>query len=258
MSLATVDRVLNERPGVRSVTIKKVQAAIDQLGYVRDTAAANLARRRVYRLLFILPDTNSEFVLSLRDQIQEQADKLANDRTELSLVLVSPFQTQDVVVTLDGLDATATDGIALLSPETPSIRDAIKRVRDKGIAVVTLVSDLPSSERNHFVGVDNISAGRTAAQLMGRFVRRPGKILFITGSRKARAVSSSPSSGCTSTRRPSVSYIPGLNWIVTWAGVSSRWYRGTSRPARCGPSKGNRLVPNVTRSRSTWHDCAGF
>ena len=43
VSLATVDRVLNERPGVRAVTIKKVKAAIDQLGYVRDTAAANLA-----------------------------------------------------------------------------------------------------------------------------------------------------------------------------------------------------------------------
>ncbi len=186
MSLATVDRVLNERPGVRSVTIKKVQVAIAELGYIRDTAAANLARRRIYNLLFVLPDTDNEFVLALRDQIDEQAKKLSNDRTELSLVLATPFDAQDFVAVLDRVNPRDTDGVVIFSPETPSVRDAIKRLRDKGVAVVTLVSDLPSSERDHFVGIDNVSAGRTAAQLMGRFIRRSGKILFITGSRFAR------------------------------------------------------------------------
>lgn len=186
VSLATVDRVLNERPGVRSVTIKKVHAAIAQLGYIRDTAAANLARRRIYNLLFVLPDTENEFVKALRHEIVEQSEKLSTDRTELSLALAAPFDAQDFASALDQIDPAETDGVAIFSPETPSVRDAIKRVRDKGVAVVTLVSDVPSSERDHFVGVDNVSAGRTAAQLMGRFVRRPGKILFITGSRFAR------------------------------------------------------------------------
>ncbi len=186
VSLATVDRVLNERPGVRQVTIKKVRAAIAELGYIRDTAAANLARQRVYRLLFVLPDTQNEFVRMLRTQIEEQGDRLANERTELSVALAAPFDAQDFVAALDRIDPANTDGVAIFSPETPSVRDAVNRVRDNGIAVVTLVSDLPSSERDHFVGIDNVSAGRTAAQLMGRFIRRSGKILFITGSRFAR------------------------------------------------------------------------
>ena len=186
VSLATVDRVLNGRPGVRRATIDKVNKAIAELGYIRDTAAANLARRRVYRLHFILPDTANEFVMALRRQILEQAENLANDRTELSYELASPFDAKDIVAILDQLDPARTDGVAIFSPETPSVRDAIKRLRDKGIAVVTLVSDLPTSDRQHFVGIDNVSAGRTAGQLMGRFIRRPGKLLFITGSRFAR------------------------------------------------------------------------
>ena len=177
---------MNERPGVRKVTIKKVHAAIAELGYIRDTAAANLARQRVYRLLFVLPDTGNEFVLALRQQIDEQAEKLSNERTELSLALAKPFDAQDFVSVLDRIEPEETDGVAIFGPETPSVRDAVKRVRDRGVAVVTLVSDLPSSERDHFVGIDNVSAGRTAAQLMGRFIRRPGKILFITGSRFSR------------------------------------------------------------------------
>ncbi|WP_377189151.1 LacI family DNA-binding transcriptional regulator [Ruegeria meonggei] len=186
VSLATVDRVLNRRPGVRAVTVQKVQKAIDELGYVRDTAAANLARNRVYNFLFVLPDTDNEFVEALSTQIGEQSWDQFIERTRMTIKKVAPFDPQDIVEILDGVDGRDVDGVAVFGPETPSVRDAVKRVRDKGVPVVALVSDLPSSDRDHFVGIDNVSAGRTAAQLMGRFVHRPGKVLVLTGSRLAR------------------------------------------------------------------------
>ncbi len=186
VSLATVDRVLNVRPGVRSVTIEKVNTAIAELGYVRDTAAANLARQRFYRLLFILPETGNEFVVALEQAIAEQSAKLHHLRTTLETLSVPPFDPQAIVDALDSLDPGQTDGVAVFGPETPSVRDAVRRARARGIAVVAFVSDLPTSDRHHFVGIDNIAAGRTAASLMGRFVRGPGRILVITGSRLAR------------------------------------------------------------------------
>jgi LacI family transcriptional regulator len=186
VSLATVDRVLNRRPGVRAVTVQKVHKAIDELGYVRDTAAANLARNRVYNFLFVLPDADNEFVEALSTQIGEQSRDQFIERTRMTIKRVAPFDPQDIVEILDGVDGRDVDGVAVFGPETPSVRDAVKRVRDKGVPVVALVSDLPSSDRDHFVGIDNVSAGRTAAQLMGRFVHRPGKVLVLTGSRLAR------------------------------------------------------------------------
>ena len=186
VSLATVDRVLNRRPGVRAVTVQKVQKAIDELGYVRDTAAANLARNRVYNFLFVLPDTDNEFVEAISSQIAEQSRDQFIERTRIAIKKVAPFEPQDIVNILDAVDGLDVDGVAVFGPETPSVRDAVKRLRDKGVPVVALVSDLPSSERDHFVGIDNVSAGRTAAQLMGRFVHREGKVLVLTGSRLAR------------------------------------------------------------------------
>lgn len=186
VSLATVDRVLNGRPGVRSVTIEKVNKAIADLGYVRDTAAANLARKRHYRLRFIIPDSANEFMIALDKEIAAQGAKIRHQRTTLQRVSVPPFDPRAVVDALDALDPQTTDGVAVIGVETASVRDAVKRARAKGIAVIALVSDLPSSERDHFVGIDNIAAGRTAARLMGRFVRRAGRILVITGSRLAR------------------------------------------------------------------------
>ena len=186
VSLATVDRVLNGRPGVRPVTIEKVNRAITQLGFVRDTAAANLARRRQYRLVFLLPEADNEFIHALDAEILAQSDRLLHQRTRLEKRTVSSFDPQPTVQALDALDRDTTDGVAVFGPETPSVRDAINRARDRDIAVASLVSDLPSSNRQHFVGIDNMAAGRTAAVLMGRFVRCPGRILVVAGSRLAR------------------------------------------------------------------------
>jgi LacI family transcriptional regulator len=187
VSLATVDRVLNDRPGVRSATIERVNRAIDEIGYVRDTAAANLARRRVYRLVFMLPDVQGEFFGALQNQIVAQAKLLANERTRLDTISTTAFEPLDIVNALDKLQPQEVDGVAILAPETPQVRDAVVRARSRGIAVVTIVSDLPSSTRDHFVGIDNINAGKTAARLLGSIMSpEPKNILVVTGSRYAR------------------------------------------------------------------------
>lgn len=187
VSLATVDRVLNARPGVRRVTIDRVNSAIRELGYVRDTAAANLARRRIYNLLFILPETNNEFIAALESEIAAQSERLSIERTRLSTMKAPAFDPQELVRIIDTVDPAEFDGIAVFGPETPSVRDAARKVKEKGVAVVSLVSDLPRTSRDHFVGIDNVQAGKTAAQLIGRFAARdPGQILVITGSRLAR------------------------------------------------------------------------
>jgi LacI family transcriptional regulator len=187
VSLATIDRVLNSRPGVREVTIERVNHAIQELGYVRDAAAANLARGRTYDFLFVLPASDNEFITSLEMQINEFSKSLAADRTTLKIFKVEAFDPRAMARIISDLDPDMVDGIAIFGPETPSVRDAIDQIRKRGVLVVALVSDLPSSARDAFVGIDNIAAGRTAGQLMGRFVQGDtGKILVITGSMLAR------------------------------------------------------------------------
>lgn len=187
VSLATVDRVLNERPGVRKITVEKVNRAIADLGYVRDTAAANLARGRFYRFLFILPATHNEFVDLIERQITDLSAGLKRDRTQVSCSLVPAFDPMALADAINALDPAQVDGVAIFGPETPSVRDSISRLRAHGVSVVSLVSDIPSSERNAYVGIDNIAAGRTAAQLMGRFLGPvTGDVLVVTGSMLAR------------------------------------------------------------------------
>lgn len=187
VSLATVDRVLNARPGVREKTVKKVNQAIADLGYVRDTAAANLARGRVYNFVFILPSNENEFLASLEAQIDQLSLSLRHERTRLSFVRVAAFDPVALARAIDAIDSTKVDGVAIFGPETPSVRDSIAHLKANGLTVVSLVADIPSSERDHYVGIDNVAAGRTAAQLLGRFIGpREGSVLVLTGSMLAR------------------------------------------------------------------------
>ena len=187
MSLATVDRVLNERPGVRSVTIRKVQEAIDQLGYVRDTAAANLARQKTYQFVFVLPDWKGQFLASLEKAIAEIAQNGPQDRTDVRTIRVPNHDHTLLAKILGEMDPSNVDGLAIMAKETPVVRDAIADIKKRGIPVVSLVSDQPNSDRDHFVGIDNIAAGRTAATLLGRFTGgKRGKMIVVITNRHSR------------------------------------------------------------------------
>ncbi len=187
VSLATVDRVLNARPGVRQKTIDRVNEAIDSLGYIRDLSAANLARQRVYRFAFVLPEGPDQFVETLRASLQEAAANGQSDRLGIKQYRIPPRDPHAIVGVLQRIGNSHYEGVAIMAPETPEVRDAILRLKEQGIAVVALVSDLPTSGRDWFVGTNNIAAGRTAGQLMGQFQKDPnGKILVVSSSMLAR------------------------------------------------------------------------
>jgi len=187
VSLATVDRVLNERPGVREKTAERVHKAIVKLGYVRDTHAANLARQREYKFVFVLPEGPGQFVDTLKAALVEACAANAADRLSAQVVSVPLNDPHAVVRELRIVQSASPNGVAIMATETPEVRDAVLRLKASGVPVVALVADLPSSERDYFVGIDSISAGRTAGLLMGRFVRKTkGVILVATPSMLAR------------------------------------------------------------------------
>ncbi|MFQ0812814.1 LacI family transcriptional regulator [Brucella anthropi] len=191
VSLATVDRVLNERPGVRAKTRDRVMAAMNTLGYVRDVGAANLARGRLYQFDFILPDNENTFMLSLRAELQAATERALAERILVNLVLVPAFDEVALVKALDECAARPVgrrpDGVAFVAVDTDPVRAACARLGEQGIHAVTLVSDLGQSTRTHYVGVDNGAAGRTAARLLGLFANgTEGALAVVAGSLKVR------------------------------------------------------------------------
>lgn len=187
VSLATVDRVLNARSGVRQKTIEKVNKAIKNIGFVRDISAANLARRKEYRLVFILPDRSDQFIGLIRAAIEEASVTLIQQRTSVSILSIPANDPHAIVQVMDALSADEVDGVAIMAPETPQVRDAILKLKSNGISVVAFVSNQPTADCDHFVGINNTAAGRTAATLIGRFLGgRKGAVLVVTDTMQSR------------------------------------------------------------------------
>lgn len=191
VSLATVDRVLNDRPGVREPTRDRVRQAIQRLGFVRDVAAANLAKSRVYPLTFILPSNDNSFMEALRAEVDGARLRGQTERTAISIKTVRAFDADALAGALDAvLDVPESEwpaGVAVVAIDAEPVREAVNRLREADIPVVTLVSDLPESARSHFAGIDNEAAGRTAASLMGRFLAgQSGHVAVVAGSLQVR------------------------------------------------------------------------
>ena len=85
VSLATVDRVLNDRTGVREDTVKRVSEAVEKIGFSRNISAANLARSKSYRFLFLLPRSGDQFLSEVLLRIVEAnaAFVLADTRADV-------------------------------------------------------------------------------------------------------------------------------------------------------------------------------
>ncbi|MBS7545635.1 LacI family DNA-binding transcriptional regulator [Ancylobacter oerskovii] len=181
VSLATADRVLNGRAGVREATADRVRDVVARLGYRPNAAAARLARGETYRFCFVLPSGPNVFMRQLAEQVTNTAEWLSAHNAYIDLVRVDVFAPETLASTLEGLIGRY-DGVAVVALDHPRVRSAIDDLTAAGMVVVTLVSDVPSSHRRHYVGVDNIAAGRTAGTLIGRFAGgRTGSVGLIVG-----------------------------------------------------------------------------
>ena len=187
VSLATVDRVLNGRPGVRQKTVEKVNGAVERLGYVRDINAANLARQRFYRFVFLLPEGKSQFLSSLEAAVRDAASSLIGHRCEVDVIRTDFSETSISKDLMPHLVEVKADGVAVMGDETQSVRNMIADLKATGVSVVALVTDQSGSERDHFVGIDNVAAGKTAGVLMGRYLGgRAGRVAVVVNTKQSR------------------------------------------------------------------------
>lgn len=182
VSSATVDRVLNRRPGVREATVQRVWAAARDLGYLSESDLFASLAPSPMRLAFLLPAGTNRYLRMLGDYIRNAEEVLAPFNVRCRCHFVDSFDPQILAESLRHHGKEA-DGVAFMALEHPVVREAVNSLVDRGVDVVTLISDLSNSRRAAYVGMDNRAAGRTAGYLVGRLLGpRGGRVAMIAGS----------------------------------------------------------------------------
>jgi LacI family transcriptional regulator len=166
LSEATVDRVLNNRPGVRASTASNVRQAITDLDRQRSQLRLN-GRTFLVDLVMQTPD---RFSSATRSALEAVLPSLRPAVVRARFDFREKGRPADIVKVLDDIRRRGSMGVVLKAPDVPEITDAVARLHGHGIPVVTLVTDLPLSRRVAYVGIDNRAAGSTAAYLVDRLL----------------------------------------------------------------------------------------
>ncbi len=180
---ATVDRVLNGRPGVNAETTKKVMQAVADLG-TPTVVRGRPRKQQNLRFAYVLPDGHAKFVDLVERRIAQQAGEFRHQNiTEVTYC----FNADDPESFANELmNMEDCEGIAILAPDLPAIKQAINEKVRAGVHVVTLLSDVAGSMREVYVGPDNRAAGRTAGLLLARMAGDPVKDTLLLLSHATR------------------------------------------------------------------------
>ena len=184
VSTATVDRVLNDRPGVHARTKERVRQAFERLREMRTqelehNVGFRAARKRVD---FLIPTGTNVFLQAMAEEVERRKDEFLLFGVEPRSHHIAGFEPFAIAKCLREI-SKESDGICLVAIDHPVVREAINEAAALSVPVVSLLSDISHSRQFGYVGIDNYAAGRLAGYLMGRFLpERKANVALLAGS----------------------------------------------------------------------------
>ncbi|MEX1057242.1 MAG: LacI family DNA-binding transcriptional regulator [Natronospirillum sp.] len=185
VSLATVDRVLNNRQRVKESTAHRVMLAAEDIGYY----AAGLIKHRIkaskpqYRLHFLLQKEEEVFYLQLSEALQTAVGDHPDMQGSARVDFVGEINPRTIAQRLREA-AEHADALGIVAINHPLVAEAIDEVAAQGVPVFCLVTDVVAPGRAGYVGPDNHKRGRTAAWAVSRLSRSPGKVAIMLGTHR--------------------------------------------------------------------------
>ena len=174
LSRATVDRVLHGREGVRPETVAQVNQAIAELERQREQV--HLSGRTL--ILDLVMQTPQRFALASRQALEAELWSLRPTVLRARSHLTEHSDPTAAAAILDSIGRKRSHGVILKAPDHPLVVEAVDRLADRGIPTVTFVTDVPTSRRVAYLGMDNVAAGSTAAYLVTQRAGRSGSVLL--------------------------------------------------------------------------------
>lgn len=178
VSLATVDRVLNNRGGVSE---KKERRVLEWARRLKIDRALNQRPARTLRIAVLLQPPENPFHAAVQRSFEATTRLFSQFNLQFKVHHIDPARA-DLTARLIRRLTESCDGMAIVSAQDEKVASALRAFTAAEKPVVTLVTDMRDTDRFAYVGPDNTQAGRIAGDLMGRLIGRDGgDIVIISG-----------------------------------------------------------------------------
>lgn len=191
VSRGTVDRALNDRTGVKEEVREKIKRIAKELGYKPNPAAKALADNRytTKKIGILINAEGNPFFDEVMRGVMAALEKLEEFGMQSSLKTMKGYDVETQVKLLDELVEEQVGGIVLTPINTIEIAKKIDRLKEKGIEVITINTDVLGSSRMAYVGCQYKKSGTVAAGVMGMMnPGHPETYAIISSTRRNLAV----------------------------------------------------------------------
>lgn len=185
VSIATVDRVLHNRPGVSLKTKEKIEAIIKEMDYKPNLLARRLASRKVFKFAVLIPkeSNETEYWRGPLTGIQDAWSEIKVYGVEVSFFL---YDLNDRHTFVQESQAVLEGGFHGVVVAPSFIEEAIAffaQCRTKKIKCVFINSDVSTVQPLSYIGPDLFQSGKLGGNLCKYLVPQDGKILVLNVSR---------------------------------------------------------------------------
>ena len=185
VSATTVDRALNGRSIVRDETMRKIADAAHKVGYHSKGIFLSRLDRPLpeLKLGFVLLKESHQFYKDFARHIENAISERQDVRITADIRFAtsqSPVEFSDLLLDL----GRECDAIGCTAVNDPRLNRVVQELKDKDVAVVSLLNDFAQGIRKNYVGLNNMKIGRMAAWMITKTVQKPGKLaIFVGGNR---------------------------------------------------------------------------
>ncbi len=185
VSVATVDRVLNQRHPVREETTRRVLRAAEDIGFhatalIRQRLSPDAPQRTFG---FVLQKQTHFFYQTLAAALREAVHATPGVRGHALIAFAAELTPAATTEKLAAIGADA-DVVAVVSVDHPSVNQTVEDLRRRGVPTFGLLTGLTTPDWAGYVGIDNRKAGRLAAWTIARTAKAPGEVGILVGSHR--------------------------------------------------------------------------
>ncbi len=181
VSIGTVDRAINDRPGISPKTKEKILKIANENNYRPNRLSKALANNKIINIgMITLPEANP-FVKTLIENAEFEAASHYDYGCRLTIKSLKSFDVDEEVDIIQSFIDNKIDAIAIEGLDHPKIIKKINLAIENNIPVVTFNTDVPLSKRLCFIGQNLFQSGEIAATLLCKFMGRAGDLYILQG-----------------------------------------------------------------------------
>lgn len=183
VSRGTVDKVLNNRPGVKDETKQKILQIAKELHYQPNFLGKALVQSKEPTKLGIIltPDYNP-YIQAMLNGIRQAKEEFAPFNLDISVKMLTTLEPAELVNLLNDMSMDGYDGIAVFPLDDAQVKSKINQLSEDGVIIITFNSRIEGIRQLCFLGQDHTKGGAAAAGLMGRILPEGGDVGVIISS----------------------------------------------------------------------------